>query len=179
MDRPRLTPGPFCVYHAPMASQRTASSRHIFVDGLEFKRCTKCANWRPVDEFGKSTGRHFDGLKAWCKPCEAARMRAQRATGPKRAQERVTRVRAKDAYREWLWAEKSKPCERCGNAYHPVAMQFDHLPGFEKKFMVSMGANTRPMDEVMAERAKCQLLCSNCHHIVTWERKTGETVPIV
>src|SRR5690606_23837985 len=126
------------------------------------------------DQF-KKDNRRPDGRGSWCKACTNKVKNATRATPEARARvaaynrERVAESRA------WLWAEKSHPCERCGNTYHPVAMQFDHLPGFEKSFTLNMN---KRIEDLRAERVKCQLLCANCHHIVTWERKTGNSVPL-
>jgi hypothetical protein len=132
---------------------------------VDAKRCTKCGEYKPLTEY-PGDKLSPDGYRSACRVCFNLGARA-------RNQQRYKEVR------EWLWAEKSKPCERCGNTYHPVAMQFDHLPGFKKRFNVTVGcAGTRSLALFKAERAKCQLLCANCHHIVTWERKTGETVPV-
>jgi len=137
----------------------------------ESKACSQCNQSKSASEFYKRTGRP-GGLSSACKACLRSNRTAKGRT------EYMKRYDAEKAakIREWLWAEKSKPCERCGNTYHPVAMQFDHLPGFEKKFNVNRSGAALPA--LKAERAKCQLLCANCHHIVTWERKTGNKVPI-
>jgi hypothetical protein len=45
-------------------------------------------------------------------------------------------------------------------------MQWDHLPGFEKLGDISeLSGYTR--DELMAEMAKCELVCTNCHILRT------------
>jgi hypothetical protein len=137
------------------------------------KACTKCGEAKPLDEFYVNR-RARDGKTSWCKACQKAAVASYYDSTRQREKNR-SRVAL---VREWLWAEKSKPCERCGNTYHPVAMQFDHLPEFEKEFQVAIMSAFKGLDRLRAERAKCQLLCANCHHIVTWERKTGKTVPV-
>ena len=48
-------------------------------------------------------------------------------------------------------------------------MQWDHLPGQVKVADVSaMGLYTK--DEILAEIAKCELVCTNCHIIRTGKR---------
>jgi hypothetical protein len=145
---------------------------------VDAKRCTGCGEVRAVSEFSKNRAKR-DGLQPHCKRCAASRWAAQKGNPRIAAMQREsTRARA-EACREWLWAEKSKPCERCGGTFHPVAMQFDHLPGRGKKeFGVSMMYYSKGLAALKEERKKCQLLCANCHHIVTWERKTGETVEL-
>jgi hypothetical protein len=56
-------------------------------------------------------------------------------------------------------------------------MDFDHLPGFTKDFTIGSPANWTSVARIRAEIAKTQVLCSNCHRIVTWERKNGEKIP--
>lgn len=70
-------------------------------------------------------------------------------------------------------ALKDKPCADCGIQYLPPAMDFDHLPGVDKLFDIAnhkMGA----WSDVLAEIAKCEVVCSNCHRIRTWSRGRAE-----
>lgn len=41
------------------------------------KRCPKCTEVRPVEDFNKNRGR-VDGLNVWCKPCKSASIKAHR-----------------------------------------------------------------------------------------------------
>lgn len=63
--------------------------------------------------------------------------------------------------REYLLAH---PCTDCGEP-DPVVLDFDHLPGFEKRFAISraVGASTRSWKSILAEIAKCEVVCANCH----------------
>jgi hypothetical protein len=121
------------------------------------KRCTKCGEHKLITEFNRHST-SVGGRRQRCKSCTAEDVRPAQA--------------AKYAeFREWLWGLKANPCVDCGNAYHPAAMQFDHLPEFEKKFEVSAGAFLRRRDVILAEIAKCELVCSNCHAVRTYERR--------
>ena len=63
---------------------------------------------------------------------------------------------------------KERPCMDCGGTFPPECMDFDHRPGEMK-----MGCVKDFMfDEevMMAEVAKCDLVCSNCHRIRTKAR---------
>lgn len=72
----------------------------------------------------------------------------------------------------WMDELKSGPCADCGKCYDPVCMDWDHLPGFEKKFNVSaMVRNTYSREAIEAEIAKCELVCANCHRIRTKQRR--------
>jgi hypothetical protein len=56
------------------------------------------------------------------------------------------------------------PCVDCGES-DPVVLDFDHLPGFEKRFTISraVGASTRSWKAIHAEIEKCEVVCANCH----------------
>lgn len=70
-------------------------------------------------------------------------------------------------------AEKDKPCADCNHEFHFSAMEFDHHPGTVKKFNV--GDGWRNTEKALREEiAKCDVVCSNCHHIRTWKRKSGD-----
>ncbi len=60
-------------------------------------------------------------------------------------------------------------CAICGYKGHPDALEFDHLPGTEKKDNV--GSMRVSWAAVMKEVAKCQILCGNCHRIETANRR--------
>jgi hypothetical protein len=68
---------------------------------------------------------------------------------------------------------KDAPCTDCGGRFPPEAMDWDHLPERAPKIgsvslLVSQG---RPTDVILAEIAKCELVCSNCHRVRTYRRK--------
>jgi hypothetical protein len=64
---------------------------------------------------------------------------------------------------------KSKtPCNDCGNIFHPAVMEFDHI-GDDKKFNISRCKNT--WKATIAEMAKCELVCANCHRMRTINRR--------
>ena len=48
-------------------------------------------------------------------------------------------------------------------------MQWDHLPGTTKLGNIS-SLTGRPREEIMAELAKCELVCANCHAARTYRR---------
>ena len=76
----------------------------------------------------------------------------------------------------WLDGLKvGRPCADCGGIYPPYVMEWDHLPGSEKKLVL---ADTRraahARERIPAEMAKCDLVCANCHRERTFgRRRTG------
>ena len=58
----------------------------------------------------------------------------------------------------------------CGRVFPHQVMQWDHRPGEEKLGDISAANWSWTRDEVLAEIAKCDLVCANCHAIRTFER---------
>jgi len=95
-----------------------------------------------------------------------------------RASKRIrTRRRAKKKIAERIKFvddfKTSHGCADCGYSGHPAALDFDHLPGFEKTINISILRrrwSTR-LSTLEAEMAKCEVVCANCHRIRTANRK--------
>ena len=68
-----------------------------------------------------------------------------------------------------------KPCTDCGRVNPYQVMQWDHLPGYEKLGDISQAFWGRTREEVLAEIAKCDLVCANCHAIRTFSRNGWAT----
>lgn len=60
-------------------------------------------------------------------------------------------------------------CADCGYAKHPAALEFDHLPGTDKVAPVASMV-LADMTRLLAEIAKCEVVCANCHRIRTTDR---------
>jgi len=60
-------------------------------------------------------------------------------------------------------------CERCGFDESPAALEFHHIDPETKEFCVGEKLPCFSWDRILAEIAKCQLLCANCHRIVAYE----------
>jgi len=57
-------------------------------------------------------------------------------------------------------------CYSC-DAEGPAAIfEFHHLDAAQKSFGISQDGNTRSWTRVIAELAKCVMLCANCHREV-------------
>jgi len=70
----------------------------------------------------------------------------------------------------WLRPMKKNPCTDCGKTLAPEAMDFDHVEGTKTKGIADMWSWAR--DKVLAELAKCVLVCANCHRERTVARLT-------
>lgn len=133
------------------------------------KRCPRCGEVKPLNEFSKNAGRR-DGVQSMCKACRRAydHERYQRIEGRTIVYRPLRSERGRGA---WLRSLKEgKPCTDCGRVYPYQVMQWDHKPGFEKLGDVSGDFWGRTREEILAEIAKCDLVCANCHAIRTFTR---------
>ena len=131
------------------------------------RRCGRCDQVKPVDEFHR---RGADGRQTWCKVCrQAYDAEYHRATwGTARREQKRARQRE---FAAWFRALKDgRPCTDCGGIFDPAVMQWDHLPGMEKRANVSDLARKGSRRLVLAEVEKCELVCANCHALRTVRR---------
>lgn len=63
----------------------------------------------------------------------------------------------------------NRGCVDCGYNKHHAALEFDHMPGFVKyKNVMAMCWDS--WEKIWAEVDKCEVVCSNCHSIRTYNR---------
>lgn len=79
--------------------------------------------------------------------------------------------RARAARRQFLWDWRAAhPCIECGVS-DPRCLQFAHRPGTTKHFNICDTRTIPSMDRLLAEIAKCDVKCANCHSIETFEAR--------
>ena len=76
---------------------------------------------------------------------------------------------------------KKKPCADCGIEYPPICMDFDHRDPSAKlriktgksRRTINMAAiaKTFRLSTVLAEIAKCDVVCANCHRLRTEKQR--------
>lgn len=70
-----------------------------------------------------------------------------------------------------ILAGKAHLCSDCGLQWPPLVMQYDHRPGTVKKFNLGdQRARKHGLAAILAEIAKCDVLCPTCHTIRTLQR---------
>jgi hypothetical protein len=118
------------------------------------KLCPHCREVKPLDAFYP---RQRGGVLSWCKQCAKE---YQRGRPPVLLAKRVVR-QAKD-----------RPCADCGVRYPYYVMDFDHRPGTTKKVNLTVLVKRGPAQDILlAEIAKCDVVCANCHRARTYQRK--------
>ena len=71
-----------------------------------------------------------------------------------------------------------KGCAKCGYNKNAQALQFNHVNPEDKCFLIAQRAQnmylkryTKGKQMLRLEIAKCEVLCANCHSILTFEEK--------
>jgi hypothetical protein len=109
---------------------------------------------------GNGVGRNRDLSRAAIRRHYATHREYYAERNARRRRERVEMVRKlKDA-----------PCQDCGKRFPYYAMDFDHRPGTVKLFNISRTANGVGKARLLAEIAKCDLVCATCHRYRTAAR---------
>lgn len=98
---------------------------------------------------------------------EASRRRRERVPGQMREQKHRYMATNREIIRE----AKSVPCTDCGAAYPYYVMQFDHLDAATKEFNIGVIGPTASRSRLLAEIAKCDVVCANCHAERTHSRR--------
>lgn len=80
----------------------------------------------------------------------------------------INRRRRQDRY-AGVRVLKSNPCKDCGRSFPPCVMDFDHRnPALKTDEVSRMVKRMVAWDLVLAEVAKCDLVCACCHRLRTY-----------
>ncbi len=92
----------------------------------------------------------------YCKPCQRDYVKASKAV----IRERIRGI---------IQTAKDRPCMDCGEKHPSFAMDFDHRDPKEKSFDLSNSVSRCISDDVvLAEIAKCDVVCALCHRYRTY-----------
>ncbi len=83
-----------------------------------------------------------------------------------------TKIRIRKERREWFQGlKKTLKCNRCPESDWRV-LDFHHKDPSEKELEVSnMTSGRASKEKILAEIAKCEVLCANCHRKEHWEER--------
>jgi hypothetical protein len=139
------------------------------LDPSNTRRCGRCQKIKPLCEFAwrrKSKGQ----LDNYCRKCRAIYKKEhylnnrQRYISNAASRRRRILVGRTRALLEFL---KEHPCVDCGED-DVIVLEFDHLEN--KSFSVAYGIRNCNWESVLAEMAKCDVVCANCHRRRTAQR---------
>lgn len=109
---------------------------------------------------------YFRNKERWLKSRKVYRL-----ANPEKVKETQHRAAKKnyDLKRSLVTAFKDKPCFDCNKRFHFSVMDLDHV---RDKKVISIGANLKSisMENLLKELEKCDVVCSNCHRLRTWQR---------
>ena len=130
------------------------------------KKCRRCLEWKFKNDFSPAP-KNKDGRFSYCKKCNAIKVKEHRRRNLSKLE--ISRISRQQAITQ-IKAEAH--CVRCGAWFpnNPEVMDFDHTQ--DKKFNISQ-VDGRSVQEIIKEMEKCQLLCANCHRIITRQRRDG------
>ena len=144
------------------------------------RRCPKCQQNKALEEFGWRDKAH-QKVQSYCRDC--TRQAWVRWYSDERNRQHhlglvATRRRRRLQRHQALVRElKSVPCADCGQTFPFYVMDFDHSGSdVEKEGEVSSFVYHSGTSRLMAEVAKCQVVCANCHRIRTYKRLNGESI---
>jgi transposase-like protein len=151
--------------------------RSEFINSLKNHPCADCGKSYPpyCMEFDHVRGKKIASV-AILKYCSMARILKEITKCDivcanchrVRTQSKKTHKTTRPKNRIWLNSLKNSLCKDCGNIYPPVAMDFDHVRGIKVKGVGSMQNWGR--QKILAEIAKCELVCANCHRKRTYSK---------
>lgn len=150
---------------------RSGHPHPIFPMGKDagIKHCTACCIDMPLTEFGRDST-VSDGKRAQCKRCAAKQvLKAYRENGGREKQHARRKALAAERYQK-LEVIKDVPCADCGGRFPRICMDFDHVRGEKVESISRMIRMAFSWEAILAEIAKCEVVCSNCHRIRTAAR---------
>jgi hypothetical protein len=146
---------------------------------METKECTKCHNILPVSDFNISrTSNTKKFYKTYCKSCQKLYKQNYDLNNTDKhhsyyKSHKDYYIRANKEISERnkkfiLEFKLDKNCKDCGINYPYYVLDFDHL--HSKKENISYLIFGRSIDVILEEISKCDIVCSNCHRIRTYNR---------
>ncbi|MBI2780962.1 MAG: hypothetical protein HYX55_04080 [Chloroflexi bacterium] len=115
-----------------------------------------------------------------CANCHRLRTRRQHRV---RLEARLPSELPQTVDKRWRWRYhadllerlRSVPCTDCGGRFSQCAMDFDHRDPSSKVSGVTRMIGRASIERILAEAAKCDIVCVNCHRLRTFERRSRQS----
>lgn len=141
------------------------------------KSCSIC-KIQKTEEFFSFKHKQKGIKQPFCRDCNREYMRAwyrankHRTAEGNNARHKIWSKLKKKELTDSVYLIKSEPCMDCATIFKPWQMQFDHRVPSEKSFNIATMVQRRmPLDLILKEIGKCDLVCSNCHAHRTYRRR--------
>lgn len=128
------------------------------------KVCASCNQELSIEKFKMRGGRQSSTWYSMCNRCLYIK---------------YTRPLVEEKTKEIHEYQMEKGCTDCGYNAHPAALEFDHLPGTEKKFNIGEKIGSYNRQKLWEEIAKCDVVCANCHNIRTATRRQRVEIEVI
>ena len=133
-------------------------------------KCTKCQELKPKTAFHLKTAKKR-GRQFVCKHCRQAYSRDWYAKNRERLRQEA--VNRKNTKKQWLADLKTHlKCVQC-NFSHPAALVFHHRNPAKKRGNISEIVFAWKTERILAEIAKCDVLCANCHRVLHFKLRNS------
>ena len=112
-----------------------------------------------------------------CANCHRVKTRLQHVARLAATPDRAGSRYIENARRRWrgqaalLNELRNVPCADCGARLEPCAMDFDHRDPATKEYRVTAMIGRAGTARILAEAAKCDIVCANCHRARTYDRR--------
>jgi hypothetical protein len=132
------------------------------------KICLSCKIEKSLEEFNRKGSGH----QTRCRNCQKI-WYASYYRNSEKEKNRLSENRNKNRAAIDLLIKEAKdvPCMDCGIKYPHYVMDFDHLK--DKEFNIGGSRSNKTIDRIKLEIDKCEVVCSNCHRIRTYERRVA------
>lgn len=130
------------------------------------KHCSWCNNDLSLDSFNKNKTK-WDWLASYCRSCTKINRRQYYLSNESKMLKTIYATRKKNIDKKKriiLDYLNNKSCYYCWNN-NILCLQFHHQ--WNKEFNISYWINKYSEERILKEINKCQVLCSNCHNIIT------------
>lgn len=132
------------------------------VEAATDRKCTTCGVVRPIAMFyvaseQRESAKQGFAIKRPCRLCQRDRNNRRKAP----------RLAILDGIKA------ATGCVDCGlkDPAHPEIYDLDHIPGVQKLGNIATFLTKGTVEDMLAEVAKCQVVCANCHRIRTHSRE--------
>ncbi len=134
------------------------------------QKCYRCAEVKPEDEFAWRN-KERNRRDSFCRPCRSAYGREHYLANKQRYIDNAAKLKKRTLMKRTRFLLDyfvAHPCIDCGET-DPVVLEFDHIG--EKSFCIGTALHNNAWDSILAEMAKREVVCANCHRRRTARRR--------
>lgn len=133
---------------------------------MQSKKCPRCKRKRRAKFFAQNYTKGT--LQSYCKDCQRAAYYDNAAVIKKRSYKnnQIRIIQNKEKLIELL---RNSECKDCGE-WDIVVLEFDHVKHNKTKNISKMISQSYCWESILAEIAKCEVVCANCHRRRTYKQ---------